>query len=142
MANHSESSSTASFLTAGAVLAGLGVALGAFGAHGLKEVLNVSSLAVFETAVRYQMYHALGLVGIATLGMLPSATLAGTWLRRSGQLITAGTLVFSGSLYLLVATGISWLGAVTPLGGVALILGWGCLAVGSLRMRRLPQTTA
>ncbi len=142
MANQPESRSTAGFLTAGAVLAALGVALGAFGAHGLKEVLDTSALAIFETAVRYQMYHALGLIAIATLGMLPSAARAEPWLHRSCQLLAAGTIVFSGSLYLLVATGISWLGAVTPLGGLALILGWASLAVGGVRMRRLPQTAA
>jgi uncharacterized membrane protein YgdD (TMEM256/DUF423 family) len=142
MANQLESRSVASFLTTGAVLAGVGVALGAFGAHGLKEVLDASALGTFETAVRYQMYHALGIMIIATLGMTPAARRAEPWLRRSCQFLTMGTIIFSGSLYLLVATGMSWLGAVAPLGGLALILGWVCLAVGGLRMRRLPRTAA
>lgn len=140
MVNPQESRSTAGFLTTGAVLAGLGVGLGAFGAHGLKEVLDPSALAIFETAVRYQMYHAIGIVAIAVLGLSTSAVKAEPWLRRSCQLLLTGIVVFSGSLYVLVATGISWLGAVTPLGGLALILGWAALAVGGIRMRRLPQT--
>ena len=110
--------------TAGAMLAGLGVALGAFGAHGLKAVVSPEMLAVFETGVRYQMYHGLGLLALAwAIGRWPERRLAtGAWL------LLAGTAVFSGSLYFLVLMDTRWLGAITPLGGVALIAGWGLTA--------------
>jgi uncharacterized membrane protein YgdD (TMEM256/DUF423 family) len=109
---------------AGAVLTGLGVVFGAFGAHALKASLSPKMLATFETGVRYQMYHGLGLLALAWAisrwperGLVPAA-----WM------LLAGTVVFSGSLYLLVLTGARWLGAVTPFGGVALIAGWGTVA--------------
>jgi uncharacterized membrane protein YgdD (TMEM256/DUF423 family) len=104
----------------GALLAGLGVALGAFAAHGLRDRLEPELLAVFETGVRYQMYHALALLVLALAmarwpdrGLLPAAVL-----------MIVGTVVFSGSLQLLAVTGTRWLGAVTPVGGVCLIAGW------------------
>jgi uncharacterized membrane protein YgdD (TMEM256/DUF423 family) len=109
---------------AGAMLAGLGVALGAFGAHGLKAVVSPEMLAVFETGVRYQMYHGLGLLGLAwAIGRWPERRLA-----AAAWLLLAGTVVFSGSLYILALTDTRWLGAITPLGGVALIAGWGLTA--------------
>ena len=106
------------------VLAGLsgflGVALGAFGAHGLRERLTPDLLAVFEVGVRYQMYHALALVAVGlALDRWPSAAL-----QAAGWCFVAGTLIFSGSLYLLAVSGSRWLGAVTPLGGVAFLAGW------------------
>lgn len=115
-------------LLAGAVLAGLGVAAGAFGAHALKPLLSVEMLAVFETAVRYQMYHALAL--LLTGALLDRSVAPGgrKCLRLAGRLFLAGTLLFSGSLYLLAASGVRWLGAITPVGGVCLIAGWGVLA--------------
>ena len=111
------------FARLGALLGGLGVAAGAFGAHALRARLGPRDLEIFETAVRYQLVHALALFAVAwgigchrRLGTL------------AGWLLLGGTLVFSGSLYLLVLTGQRWLGAVTPVGGVALIAGWGVLA--------------
>ncbi len=108
----------------GAALAALGVALGAFGAHGLSGVLSPDRMHTYETAVRYQMLHALGLL---VIGALPGRH------RVAALLLLAGTLVFSGSLYLLVATGIALLGAVAPIGGAAMIAGWAWLAVGLAR---------
>lgn len=108
------------FLTTGAFFAGVGVALGAFGAHTLGGRVTPERLDVFETGVRYQMYHALGLIALACFyAEWPSWQAA--W---SGYLLIAGILIFSGSLYLLVLTDTPWLGAVTPLGGLALISGW------------------
>jgi len=108
----------------GALMAFLAVALGAFGAHGLAGRLPPGDLAIFETAVRYQMYHSLGLLLVAAL----SATVPGFRARVTGWAFTLGILVFSGSLYVLVLTGQRWLGAVTPLGGVAFLVGWAALA--------------
>jgi uncharacterized membrane protein YgdD (TMEM256/DUF423 family) len=112
------------FFSVGAVSALLSVAAGAFGAHGLRERLGSESLAIFETAARYQMYHALGLIVAAwAVTRWP-----GTWSQWSGWLFMAGTVLFSGSLYALALSGIRWLGAITPLGGVAFLAGWLCLA--------------
>lgn len=110
----------------GAVLGGTGVALGAFGAHALSDVLTPERLETFETAVRYQLVHALALIAIA----LASAHFGSPALRLGARLMTVGVAIFAGTLYLLVATGIGILGAVTPLGGAALIGGWICLFVG------------
>ncbi len=107
----------------GSILAGLGVAAGAFGAHGLKTVLEPAMLAVYDTATRYQMYHAFGMIltGLA-VRVTHDARLA-----VAGWLFAAGMLLFCGSLYGVSLAGIRWLGAVTPLGGVAFIAGWGWL---------------
>jgi uncharacterized membrane protein YgdD (TMEM256/DUF423 family) len=113
------------FFVAGTLLAGLAVALGAFGAHALRARLEPRDLEIFETAVRYQMYHALALVVAAWALDRWQAPLAGT----AGWLFIAGIGLFSGSLYTLVLTQQRWLGAVTPLGGVGFIAGWACLAV-------------
>jgi len=101
----------------------LGVAAGAFGAHGLRDRLTPEMLAVWETAARYQLYHALALLAVAwAVTRWPNgATTAAGWL------FVVGTLVFSGSLYALSLSGIRWLGAITPIGGVAFIAGWACL---------------
>jgi uncharacterized membrane protein YgdD (TMEM256/DUF423 family) len=104
------------------VLAGLGVLAGAFGAHTLQDLVSADRLEVFETAVRYQMYHAIALF-IAGF----SATVRPRF-RWAAYLFLAGTLLFSGSLYVLVLTDTGWLGAVTPFGGVAFIAGWLLLA--------------
>lgn len=102
----------------------LAVAFGAFGAHALKSRFDDYSLGVFETAVQYQFYHSLALLAVALLLMqFPSSTL----LKSSVTLFVMGIVVFSGSLYLLSFTGIRWLGAITPLGGLAFIAGWACL---------------
>lgn len=117
------------FFALGAVLAGVGVALGAFGAHALKARLAPDMLAVWETGVRYQLVHALGLLAVAwALARWPGGAV-----QASGWLFVAGTLLFSGSLYALALSGVRGLGAVTPLGGVAWIVGWACLAWGAWR---------
>ena len=108
----------------GAVAGFLGVALGAFGAHALQGRLSPEDLQIFETAVRYQLVHALALVALAALSGRISAVPAIV----AGWGFTGGILVFSGSLYLLVLTGPRWLGAVTPIGGLAFLLGWAALA--------------
>src|SRR5512140_1666020 len=106
--------------------AAVGVAAGAFGAHSLRGRLSPDLLAVVETGVRYQMYHALALLAVAwAAGRWP-----GTSMLLSGWSFVAGTLLFSGSLYLLVLTGTRWLGAITPLGGLAFLAGWLALAWG------------
>ena len=112
------------FALIGAGLAFLGVAAGAFGAHALRARLTPEDLAIFETAARYQMYHALALIGVAWA----AARWPGGAASAAGWLLVVGTIVFSGSLYLLVLTGPRWLGAVTPLGGLALLAGWAALA--------------
>jgi uncharacterized membrane protein YgdD (TMEM256/DUF423 family) len=109
----------------------LGVAAGAFGAHILRNRLSADLVEVFETAVRYQMYHALSLLAVGILAERFPGPLA----TASGWLFVAGILVFSGSLYVLTLTGIRWLGAVTPLGGTALLAGWVCL-VGAVLFSR------
>ena len=109
---------------------GLGVALGAFGAHGLRARLAPDALATFETGVRYQMYHALALLAVA---FVITRWAGSTLPPLAGWLFVAGTVLFSGSLYLLALTGVRWLGAVTPFGGVAFIAGWACLFVVALR---------
>jgi uncharacterized membrane protein YgdD (TMEM256/DUF423 family) len=109
------------FAALGAVSALLAVAAGAFGAHALRARLTPELLAAFETGARYQMYHALALLLIARSGPVPL-------IRVAGWLFVAGTVLFSGSLYLLALTGARGLGAVTPLGGLAFIAGWLVLA--------------
>ena len=117
------------FVALGALSALLAVAAGAFGAHALRERLTPDMLAVFETGARYQMYHALALLAVAwAVGRWPGGAAV-----AAGWLFVAGTLVFSGSLYLLTLTGARWLGAITPLGGLAFILGWAALAWAALR---------
>lgn len=113
------------FWTLGCVLALLGVAAGAFGAHALRARVAPDLLAVFETGARYHMYHALALLAVA----LAAERLPGRQWRAAGWLFTAGIVVFSGSLYLLALTGARWLGAVTPLGGAAFLGGWVALAL-------------
>ncbi len=117
------------FVGLGAALAGLSVVAGAFGAHGLRDVLSPDMLANFETAARYQMYHALALVLLGAIAdRLPARAVS--WI---GWLFIAGIILFSGSLYLMAFTGLRVLGAITPLGGVAFIAGWALLAVAALR---------
>ncbi|HEX8691824.1 MAG TPA: DUF423 domain-containing protein [Longimicrobium sp.] len=117
------------FWILGCVFGLLGVAAGAFGAHALRERLSADLLAVFETGARYQMYHALALLAVATA----AARWPGGGWALPGWLFTAGILVFSGSLYLLALTGARWLGAVTPLGGLCLLGGWAALALAGWR---------
>ncbi len=110
-----------------AILGGLAVASGAFASHALKEKLAERALEIFETGARYQMYHALALLLVALL--LSRAEASQTPLMASGWAFVVGIALFSGSLYALSLSGIKWLGAITPLGGVAFIVGWGCLAI-------------
>ena len=141
------------FLLLGALSAAISVAAGAFGAHALRERVEPRLLGVFETAARYQMYHALALIAVALVlarsggvsgsvsgGVSGSATAAvlgppsgNSLLIASGWCFLAGTVLFSGSLYAMTFTGIRALGAITPLGGVAFIAGWVCLAVAAMR---------
>ena len=117
------------FLGLGALSALISVAAGAFGAHALRERLAPDMLAVFETGARYQMYHALGLLAVAwAVGRWPGGAAV-----TAGWLFVAGTVLFSGSLYLLTLTGHRWLGAITPLGGLAFIAGWAALGWAALR---------
>lgn len=108
----------------GAGLLALGVAVGAFGAHGLKARVEPAMLQNWETGARYHMYHALGLLAVATL----SRWTQGAALTAAGVAFCLGILLFSGSLYVMTLTGARWLGAITPLGGVAFIGGWALLA--------------
>jgi uncharacterized membrane protein YgdD (TMEM256/DUF423 family) len=122
------------FLLLGAVAGFIGVALGAFGAHGLRSRLSAEMLAVFETGVRYQMYHALAILFVA----LAAARLDGWLVRTAGWLFTAGIVLFSGSLYVMALTGVRALGAVTPIGGLAFLAGWALLAIAALALAAIP----
>jgi len=115
-----------SFLFLGAISALIGVGMGAFGAHGLKAILSPEMLIVYQTGVTYQMWHALGLMGIALMRQqVPESNLL-IW---AGWLMFIGILLFSGSLYLLVLLDLKWLGMITPLGGVSFILAWLLIAI-------------
>ncbi len=122
------------FVAIGALLGGLAVAAGAFGAHALEGRLSLERMDVYQTAARYQMYHALALVGVGILARTFTARPAG--LAYAGWLFVAGVLVFCGTLYALAFGAPRWLGAVTPLGGVAFIGGWACLAWAALASTR------
>ena len=120
------------FISIGALSGFLAVAAGAFGAHALRDRLPADLLQVFQTGVSYQMYHALALVGVGIL--LARYSIDGSaWLTASGWLFLVGSVLFSGSLYLLALSGTTWLGAITPLGGVAFLAGWLALAIGIWR---------
>ena len=114
------------FLAIAAILAGLAVAAGAFASHALKERLSDRALEIFETASRYQMYHALALLLVAVL--LAQMAMPSSLLNTAGYAFLVGIVLFSGSLYALSLSGVKWLGAITPLGGVAFLIGWGCVA--------------
>jgi len=118
------------WITIGGLLGGLSVGLGAFGAHALKNRLPAESLAVFETAARYQMYHALALLFVGIL----SIKIESWFLASSGICFVLGTLLFSGSLYLLVLTDNRGLGIVTPIGGSILIVGWFLLTITAIKI--------
>lgn len=119
------------FVFLGALFAGLSVAAGAFGAHALRGQLEPRMLEVFETAARYQMYHALALFAVAWLVQQTQAQAA----QLAGWAFLAGILLFSGSLYAMALTGVRVLGAITPVGGVAFIVGWCALAVAAMKLR-------
>ncbi len=114
------------FFIIGAVSAAISVALGAFGAHGLRERLTPQLLEIFETGVRYEIYHAFAILFVAFALTRWQSNL----IPLAGWAFVLGTLIFSGSLYLLALTDARWLGAITPLGGVAFIAGWILLVVG------------
>ncbi len=109
------------FLKTGAIMGGLAVVFGAFGAHGLEARLSEAMRAVYETAVRYHFYHTLAILAV---GAGAAGLWRNVWTARACWAWVIGTCVFSGSLYVLAITEIRWLGAITPIGGVALIMGW------------------
>ena len=119
------------FFTIGSLYAFLGIAAGAFGTHALRGRTSPEMLAVFETGVRYQMYHAFALMAVAWA----QTRWPGAAVRAAGWLLAAGTLIFSGSLYGLSLTGVRAFGAITPIGGAAQLAGWICLIVAA-RPRR------
>jgi uncharacterized membrane protein YgdD (TMEM256/DUF423 family) len=120
-----------------AMLGFLGVALGAFGAHGLRGIVEPELLSVWQTAVQYQMFHTLVLLSIVIAGSRHASSL----LVISGWLLVAGTVLFSGSLFALVITGIKSLGMVTPLGGVLFLMGWLVLLFALIRVVTVEQGT-
>ncbi|MGS2723425.1 DUF423 domain-containing protein [Porticoccus sp. GXU_MW_L64] len=116
-----------------AAISGFGaVALGAFGAHGLKSTFNPYQLDIWQTAVQYQMFHTLALLALAAVGH----ALCRRMVTVAGWAFTAGIVIFCGSLYLLAFTGIKWLGAITPIGGLAFLAAWILLLVATFRKNR------
>lgn len=125
--------STRTLVTAASLLLMLGVGTGAFGAHGLRAHVTPNMLAIWQTAVMYQLVHALGLLAIAALRPLLAARLAS----MAAGFLLVGIGIFSGSLYALVLTGIRGIGAITPIGGVCFMIGWLLLAAAALRAPRV-----
>jgi uncharacterized membrane protein YgdD (TMEM256/DUF423 family) len=122
---------TPTLIVVASILGLLAVAAGAFGAHALKGRLDPAQLAAYETAVRYQMFHALALIGVAWVGSISPSRLAAA----SGMCMVIGVVLFSGSIYGLTLLEWKWLGPVTPLGGLAMIVGWLLLTVAGARIR-------
>jgi uncharacterized membrane protein YgdD (TMEM256/DUF423 family) len=121
------------WLVCGAVLGGVAVALGSFGAHSLKATLESNGQAAnWETAVRYAVFHALALLAVGLVSGMPQAASARGWLTVAGWAFFVGTLIFSGILCVLALSGIRWLGAIVPIGGVLFLVGWASLAVAGL----------
>ncbi|MEW5799754.1 MAG: DUF423 domain-containing protein [Bacteroidota bacterium] len=120
------------FFTIGAALGFTGVVLGAFGAHALKSAVAPDMLAVFETGVRYQMYHAFGLIAVGLMVRFSDHRL----LSFAGWSFTAGIVLFSGSLYAMTFTGIKIFGMITPFGGLAFLFGWTCLFFSALKIKK------
>lgn len=121
------------YLRVSAIVGALAVALGAFGAHGLKTIIESERIEVWEVAVRYHFYHAIVLLVLA-LG--PASIWEGPWAARASKTILIGILLFSGSLYALAATGFTALGPLTPIGGLTLIAGWVSIAFAAGTARR------
>lgn len=119
------------YLAIAAVLGFTAVALGAFAAHGLKDQLSPAAMAIWQTANHYHMSHALALLAIAILLQQQPHKL----IKAAANAIAIGTLIFSGSLYALALSGIQWLGAITPIGGTALLIGWLLLAIAAIKHR-------
>jgi uncharacterized membrane protein YgdD (TMEM256/DUF423 family) len=127
----------ARFIVIGAIASLLCVVIGAFGAHSLKELLSESMMRNYETGVQYQMFHSLGLIVIGMLSFLwGKDSQARAWLNRAGWLLLLGIVLFSGSLYTMALTGKTWLGAITPIGGVSFIAGWAILTAVAWRAHR------
>ena len=123
-------SSTRKFIIVGAISAALAIGLGAFGAHALKASLSPGMYEVYQTAVLYHLVHSLGLLAVAFVCFTkPTSGMA----KMSGWLMSGGMILFSGSLYLLAVTGAKWLGAITPLGGIAMIAAWLLMAAAAIR---------
>jgi uncharacterized membrane protein YgdD (TMEM256/DUF423 family) len=120
------------FLLLGSFFGFTGVALGAFGAHGLKSILSAEMLSVFETAVRYQMYHAFALIAAALIHRFSSHRFN----IAAGWFFAAGIILFSGSLYVLVLTELRWFGIITPFGGLSFLLGWAMLFLSVLKIKK------
>jgi uncharacterized membrane protein YgdD (TMEM256/DUF423 family) len=118
------------FLSAGGFMALAAVSLGAFGAHALEGRLSAEMLAVWHTGVEYHIYHALGLLAV---GLVATQLQESALLKWSGWLMLAGILLFSGSLYALALSGERWLGAITPVGGIAFLAAWALFVVAVLR---------
>jgi len=118
------------FVFLGALLGLFGVGLGAFGAHVLKPRIGMEALAVYQTGVQYHLVHALALL---VVGLLPRLLPMTVHLRLAGWFFLAGVVLFSGSLYLLAVSGQRWLGAITPFGGLAFLVGWALIAVAALK---------
>lgn len=116
-----------SILATGSIFMAFAVAFGAFGAHIVQDMLTADRFAVYQTGVEYHFYHAIGLLIIGTLALIKKPN---RWLTYSSYCMISGILIFSGSLYILTLTDTGWLGAITPIGGLAFILGWIFLAVG------------
>lgn len=117
-------------VVSGAILGALSVMIGAFGAHGLHDMLVKNGhLETFETGVKYQFYHSLALVLVGILAY----HLPGKWLGYAAQSFFYGTLIFSGSLYILCLTNVRWLGAITPIGGLLMIAGWVLLGIAAVK---------
>jgi uncharacterized membrane protein YgdD (TMEM256/DUF423 family) len=126
---------TRTLLTTGSVFMAFAVAFGAFGAHVVQDRLTAERFDVYQTAVQYHFYHALGLLIVGTVSLWMKESV---WLKRSGYFLTAGILIFSGSLYFLTLTDTGWLGMITPIGGFAFILGWLFFAVAIIKQQDDP----
>lgn len=123
------------WIVSGAILGGVAVAMGSFGAHSLKETLEANGQAAnWETAVRYAVFHALALLAVGAVSGMPQAAAARGWLGIAGWSFLVGTGIFSGCLALLALSGMRWLGAIVPIGGVLFLVGWACLAIAGLAL--------
>lgn len=118
------------FIIVGAIFGFLGVALGAFGAHGLKQMVGTEQLAVWQTGVQYQMYHSLALLSVPLLALSLVHPGIAHW---AGWAFVLGVLLFSGSLYAIVLLGVKTLGLITPIGGLFFLAGWLLLLVAAIK---------
>ena len=119
------------WIVIGACFACLAVVLGAFAAHGLKSKISTEDLAIFETGVRYQMYHSLGLILLGLIGFQTAQDIV----LFPATMFIIGIIIFSGTLYLIPLTGLRWLGAIAPIGGTAFILGWSFLIYNLIKLQ-------